>query len=98
MDASPFKSKSFQSFLFTNSIVSLVQYPKFIIINSKKIAKWTVISRSFAKKPAFDYRILFTSALNLSREYKIRNPLNSLRKASENIHALYKAKFERLSQ
>ena len=71
-------------------ITSVIHNPRFAIINREKIAKWTIISRSLAKNKPFGYRILFTRALNLSREYRIRNPLAELRKTLLNVAVYYK--------
>ena len=71
-------------------IPSVIHNPRFAIIHSEKIAKWTIISHSLAKNKPFDYCILFTRALNFSREYRIRNPLADLRKKSLNEAMYYK--------
>jgi len=57
--------------------------PKFAAVYREKIARWTVISFSLTKNPAFDSRIFLISDLNLSREYRIRITLTSFRKSSK---------------
>ena len=63
LDASlSIRALSFQYCIFTRNIVSFMHIAKLAIINSKKMPKWTVISRSLAKKSAFDCRIVLISA------------------------------------